>query len=186
MKPSRMVVVMGVSSSGKSTIGEALAARLGAPFLDADGWHPEANVQKMRAGIALTDADRWPWLARYGRALAAAAGEAGIAVGACSALRRAYRDHLVAQAGEPILFVHLDGDRELIASRIAQRQHHYMPASLLESQFDLLEVPSADENALVVSITPPVQRIVGEILRRAGGALPPARPAPPGQAPGGD
>ena len=82
--------------------------------------------------------------------------------------------------------MHLDGDRELIASRIAQRQHHYMPASLLESQCELLEVPSADENALVVSITPPVQRIVGEILRRAGGALPPARPAPPGQAPGGD
>lgn len=166
MTPARIVVVMGVSSSGKSTIGEALAARLGVPFLDADAWHPPANVEKMRTGIALSDADRWPWLERYARALTAAAHESGGAVGACSALRRAYRDCLVGRAAEPILFVHLHGERELIAARIARRQHHYMPASLLDSQFEALEVPAEDENALVVSIDAPVPQIVEAILRR--------------------
>lgn len=166
MTPARIVVVMGVSSSGKSTIGEALAERLGVPFIDADAWHPPANVEKMRAGIALTDADRWPWLARYAQALTASAHESHGVVGACSALRRAYRDYLVERAAEPILFVHLHGERELIAARIARRQHHYMPASLLHSQFDVLEVPGEDENALVVSIDAPVPQIVEAILQR--------------------
>lgn len=166
--PPRMLVVMGVSSSGKSTVGEALAQALGVPFLDADQYHPEANVVKMRAGTALTDDDRWPWLARYGAALAKAAHSAGAVVGACSALRRAYRDYLTDQAGLPILFVHLDNDPARIRARIAQREHAYMPASLLESQLATLEVPGPDENALIVRNDIPVPDVVAQILREAG------------------
>lgn len=177
VKVARILVVMGVSSSGKSTIGEALASRLGLPFLDADAWHPQANVEKMRAGVPLTDEDRWPWLQRYAQALTQAAKPSRGVVGACSALRRAYRDYLVECAAEPIRFIYLQGDRALIGERIATRQHHYMPASLLDSQFETLEIPQADENALVVSIDAPVEQIVDDIQRRliSGGAPPPPR-----------
>lgn len=163
-----MLVVMGVSSSGKSTVGEALAHALGVPFLDADAYHPEANVAKMRAGMALTDGDRWPWLARYAAALAEAAVAAGTVVGACSALRRAYRDYLTREAGGPILFVHLQSDPARIRQRIAQREHAYMPASLLESQLATLEMPAADENALIVRNEAPVADVVAQILRESG------------------
>ena len=106
---------MGVSSSGKSTVGKALARRLHAPFLDGDGYHPPANKEKMRAGIPLTDEDRWPWLETLATALHEAADQKGVAVGACSALKRAYRDYLTEKAGEPILFVYLEGDARIIA-----------------------------------------------------------------------
>lgn len=172
LSPARILVVMGVSSSGKTTIGRELAAALAVEFVDADAYHPEANVQKMRAGHPLTDEDRWPWLQRYGQALAQVAREKGAVVGACSALRRAYRDVLAREAGEPVLIVYLDGSRELIAERIRRRHHDYMPASLLDSQFATLEEPQPDENALRVAIDPPVPRVVEDILRSVGGLFP--------------
>jgi len=157
---------MGVSSSGKSSVGAAIARRLHAPFLDGDGYHPDANVEKMRAGIALTDEDRWPWLEALALALHEAAAGKGVAVGACSALRRAYRDYLVEQSGEEILFVHLHGPKEVIAERIARRKHEYMPASLLDSQFATLEVPDpATENVLVLPVTDPVEKLTSSVLK---------------------
>jgi gluconokinase len=164
LRPSRIIVLMGVSSSGKSSAGKAVARRLHAPFLDGDGYHPEANVEKMRSGIPLTDEDRWPWLRSLARALHEAAEEKGVAVGACSALRRAYRECLLREAGEEILFVHLHGPKE----RIARRQHEYMPASLLDSQFATLEMPDADENVLPMSVTEPVETIAEKVVKAVG------------------
>jgi gluconokinase len=162
-RSDRIIIVMGVSSSGKSTVGAALAEHLGAPFLDGDRYHPPANVEKMRAGIPLTDEDRWPWLERLARALKDAADTHGMAVGACSALRRAYREYLTRVAGEPVLFVYLDGTKDVIAKRIAARKHEFMPASLLDSQFATLEVPAADENVIAVPVTDPVGAIVARV-----------------------
>ncbi|MBI4920478.1 MAG: gluconokinase [Devosia nanyangense] len=156
---------MGVSSSGKSVTGQAIARRLHAPFLDGDAFHPPANKDKMRAGIPLTDDDRWPWLTALATGLAAAAESKGVAVGACSALKRAYRDRMVLEAREPILFVFLDGTAELIGSRIAGRQHEYMPASLLASQFATLERPAADENVLTVPVTLSVEAIAERVVK---------------------
>jgi gluconokinase len=165
-QPARIIIVMGVSSSGKSTVGQSIARRLHVPFLDGDGYHPEANVEKMRAGTPLVDADRWPWLERLAAALREAADRKGAAVGACSALKRAYRDFLIEKAGEPILFVYLDGSREVIGERIARRQHEYMPASLLDSQFATLEAPDpATENVLVLPVTDPVEKLTMEVVK---------------------
>lgn len=164
--PSRIIIVMGVSSSGKSTVGQSIARRLHVPFLDGDGYHPEANVEKMRAGIPLTDDDRWPWLERLAGALHEAADKKGAAMGACSALRRAYRQYLTDKAGEPILFVYLEGSREVIAERMARRQHEYMPTSLLDSQFATLEVPDpTTENVLVVPVTDSVEKITQTVVK---------------------
>jgi gluconokinase len=164
--PARIIVVMGVSSSGKSTVGQSIARRLHVPFLDGDGYHPQANVEKMRAGIPLTDEDRWPWLEKLGTALHQAADRKDAAVGACSALRRVYRDYLTDKAGEPVTFVYLAGTRELIAERMARRQHEYMPTSLLDSQFATLEVPDpAQENVLVVPVTESVDRITHTVTK---------------------
>jgi len=157
--PARIVVVMGVSSSGKSVTGAAIARRLHASFLDGDDFHPPVNKEKMRAGIALTDDDRWPWLASLAQGLHEAAQRKGVAVGACSALKRAYRQYLTEQAGEPVLFVFLDGTQELIAERMALRSHEYMPASLLTSQFETLERPAAEENVLTLPITLSVDEV---------------------------
>jgi len=161
-EPARIIIVMGVSSSGKSTVGAALARALHAPFLDGDKYHPQANVERMRAGIPLTDEDRWPWLEALAAALKDAANQKkGIAVGACSALKRAYRDFITEKAGEPVCFVYLDGSREVIGERMAKRSHEYMPTSLLDSQFATLEVPDPKtENVIVVPVTDPVNRIV--------------------------
>ena len=164
--PARIIIVMGVSSSGKSTVGQSIGRRLHVPFLDGDGYHPDANVEKMRAGIPLTDEDRWPWLERLAVALHEAADRKGAAVGACSALRRVYRDFLTEKAGEPILFVYLDGTREVIGERMAKRKHEYMPTSLLDSQFRILEEPSPDENAITVGIDRAPDAIVDEIVHR--------------------
>jgi len=142
-----IVVLMGVSGSGKTKIGRALAASLGWPFYDADDLHPPANVAKMSAGIPLTDDDRWPWLDRIVDELARAGANGGSAVLACSALRQVYRDRL-ARAGD-VRFVYLKGDLEMIAARLAVRSHKYMPASLLPSQFATLEEPA---DALVIDI----------------------------------
>jgi gluconokinase len=167
-RPARIIIVMGVSSSGKSVVGKALGRRLHAPFLDGDQFHPPANKEKMRAGVALTDEDRWPWLETLARALHDAAEGKGVAVGACSALKRIYRDFLTEKAGEPILFVHLDGPKEVIAARIAARRHEFMPASLLDSQFATLERPGPDENAIILSITDPVETIATKAAKAVG------------------
>lgn len=157
--PARIIIAMGVSSSGKTSVGKALARRLHAPFLDGDGYHSDANKEKMRSGVPLVDEDRWPWLRAHARALREAADAKGVVVGASSALRRSYRDYLTAEAGEPILFILLHGPKELIAERIAKRQHDYMPASLLDSQFATLELPDPDENVLTLAIDDPIETL---------------------------
>jgi gluconokinase len=131
-----IVVVMGVSGSGKTTIGKLLAQRLGCEFLDGDDFHPPANVAKMAAGIPLTDEDRWPWLEGLNDKLRARKD----AVLACSALKQAYRD-ILARGLSHCVFVYLNGSLELIQGRLEHRKHHYMPASLLQSQFATLEPP---------------------------------------------
>lgn len=151
-----IVVVMGVSGSGKTTVGQILATRLGCPFLDADEFHPPENVAKMAAGTPLTDADRWPWLGGLNRELR----KKEHAVLACSALRQAYRDAL-SEGLEDCRFVHLHGSIELIRARLKERQHRYMPASLLESQFATLEPPAG---ALAIDIAQPPARCVEDIL----------------------
>jgi gluconokinase len=163
--PARILIAMGVASSGKSVVGKAIARRLHAPFLDGDAYHPAANKEKMRAGIPLVDDDRWPWLSTLAQALHEAAENKGVAVGACSALKRSYRDHLVKEAGEPILFVFLDGSEELIASRMSARTHEYMPLTLLASQFATLEVPGPDENVLAIPITLTVEQIADRAVK---------------------
>lgn len=159
---------MGVASSGKSAVGAAVARRLHAPFLDGDGYHPPANKEKMRAGIPLEDADRWPWLETLAGALAEAAAQKGVAVGACSALKRAYRDYLTEKAGEPILFVFLDGDIETIRKRIEARRHEFMNPKLLDSQFATLERPADDENVLRVDVSDPVEAIASKVAKALG------------------
>ena len=144
---------MGVSGSGKTTVGSALAARLGLRFVDADDLHPAANVEKMAAGIPLTDEDRWPWLDAVGAVLAD-----GPVVVACSALRRVYRDRLRA-AAPALRLVYLHGSRELLAERMGHRDH-FMPVALLDSQLATLEVPGPDEDAIALDIAAPVDAIV--------------------------
>ena len=165
-----IVVLMGVCGSGKTTIGRALAASLGWPFHDADDFHPPTNVEKMAAGIALDDADRWPWLDRIVDELAYAGADRGHVVLACSALRQKYRDRL-AHAGN-VRFVYLKGDATTIAGRLADRAHKYMPASLLPSQFATLEEPV---DALIVDIRADVTAQVAAIS--AGLRLPTATAA---------
>jgi gluconokinase len=159
------LIVMGVSGSGKSTIGDALAKRLGWLYEDGDKFHPASNVAKMAAGHPLTDEDRWPWL----RAIADEIdrlGAAGVrSVIACSALRRVYRDILV-HGRNDIRLVYLNGTQALIADRLSRRKGHFMPQGLLESQFNTLEPPTADERAVTVSIDAPVDRIVDDALRQ--------------------
>ena len=153
-----IVVLMGVSGSGKTVVGQALAAELGWPFFDGDDFHPPANVAKMAAGTPLDDADRWPWLDRLASEMAAVNAKGGNAVLACSALRQAYRDRLC-RAGA-VRFVHLEGDSETIAARLAARSHRYMPPTLLESQFATLEAPA---DAIVVDVRDPVPTQVARI-----------------------
>jgi carbohydrate kinase (thermoresistant glucokinase family) len=159
------IVVMGVSGSGKSTVAAALAARTGGVYLDADDFHPPANVAKMSAGVPLTDDDRMPWLRLVAAATAEAEQRGGTAVVACSALRRSYRDVLRAGGGD-VFFVQLDGPPELLAARIGARADHFMPASLLSSQLALLEPLEADEPGAVVSIDASADDVVEEAYRR--------------------
>jgi carbohydrate kinase (thermoresistant glucokinase family) len=157
------VIVMGVSGCGKSTIGALLAAHLRWEFEDADWLHPAANVDKMHNGIPLTDEDRWPWLAAIAAWIDHCRRSGGYAVVACSALKRRYRDVLIGDRAD-VRLVYLKGDEALIARRIATRHEHFMPRSLLRSQFEALEEPRADENPVVVSIEPQPREIVAKIL----------------------
>lgn len=158
------VVLMGVAGTGKSSVGVPVADRIGADFAEGDEFHPRANIEKMASGTPLTDEDRWPWL----RSLAdwtrerAEAGRPTVVT--CSALRRVYRD--VLREGAPdTFFVHLAGTRALILERMSGRDH-FMPASLLDSQFATLEDLEDDENGMVVDIARPVDDIVADVLRR--------------------
>jgi len=145
------IIVMGVSGSGKSTLAEALSEALGLPMKDGDELHLPESVAKMSAGIALEDADRWPWLDRIANYLANSEqnpqGKAG-AIVACSALKLIYRDRIRQQAG-PVVFLFLDGQPELIKQRMQERKGHYMQAGLLDSQLQTLEKPSADERDVI-------------------------------------
>lgn len=146
------VVVMGVSSCGKSTVGELLALKLGVPFMDGDDLHPRANIEKMASGVPLTDDDRWPWLTLVGEWLA---GRSDGGVIACSALKRSYRDR-IRKAAPDTVFLHLHGSRKLMGARMAARPGHFMPTTLLDSQFATLELLADDEAGRVfdVSMTP--------------------------------
>ena len=162
-----VLVIMGVAGSGKSTIGRLLADRLGWELAEGDELHPEANVAKMAAGQPLTDADRWPWLARVRAWIDehVAAGRPGVIT--CSALKRAYRDVL---RDPHVVFVHLAGTRDQLAPRLAARRGHFMPVSLLDSQLADLEPPGPDERALTVDISaPPAEQATAIVLARASG-----------------
>ncbi len=163
-RPPRLIIVMGVSGSGKSTIGEKLAEKYGVTFIDGDHLHPAENVEKMRGGTPLTDDDRWPWLQRIAETMRETANRDGIAISGCSALKRAYRDFLRSAAGEPVRFVHLSGSKQVIAARQANRPGHFMPAGLLDSQFATLELPTADEQVISVSVEDPVDQIVSDVF----------------------
>jgi len=167
--PPLLVVLMGVSGCGKSTIGKGLSQALGWPFRDADSFHPPANIDKMSRGVPLDDADRWPWLSAIAQWIDAqrAAGAPGIV--SCSALKRAYRQHIV---GTPngVRLVYLKGDMGLIAGRLAQRKGHFMPAALLQSQFHALEEPLQAERPLVVDIALPPDDVVAAIIAQLGAA----------------
>jgi gluconokinase len=146
---------MGVTGSGKTTVGAALAQRLGVPFADADDFHSEANVAKMSAGVPLDDADRVPWLHAIGEWLAKSAG----GVVSCSALKRAYRDVLREHVPD-VFFVHLDGDRETVRRRVAGRPGHFMPESLVASQFAALEPLGEGEHGVVLALDTPIDDLV--------------------------
>jgi gluconokinase len=177
-----VIVVMGVSAAGKTSVGRALASRLGVPFRDADDLHPPANIAKMAAGTPLTDDDRWPWLDRVGQALAAAGtstpsssvatgdGTATGIVMACSALKRAYRDALRAHSAECV-FVHLTAPRAVLESRIGSRSDHFMPSTLLDSQLDTLEPLVPGEAGVTIDVSPSVAEIVDEAVAALAPAL---------------
>ena len=159
------IIIMGVSGAGKSTIGEALAARLGFAYEDADAYHSQANIDKMHAGVPLTDKDRWPWLRAIAAAIDAKVDNGVPVVIACSALRRVYRDVLV-HGRSDVRIVYLKGTEELIARHLTDREGHFMNPSLLDSQFEALEEPAADEPAVTVDVDQPVASIVREIMNK--------------------
>ncbi len=165
----RAIVVMGVSGSGKSTLAALLADRLGCPLIEGDEFHSAANVAKMAAGHPLDDADRWPWLDRVGQAVGAAA-QRGIAVAACSALKRRYRERLQAASDVPLLFVLLDTEADELARRLTERAGHYMPASLLDSQLATLERPAPGERALTLDAARTPDALCADVLAAIGTA----------------
>jgi len=164
---SQHLIVMGVSGSGKTTIAELLTERLGWAFAEADDFHPPANIEKMSAGIPLTDEDRWPWLRTIAEWLSTKTAAGQNTVVTCSALRRVYRDLLREGEGQ-VRFVHLTGTMDTIESRLDDRSGHFMPAALLGSQFDTLEPLDSDEDGVVVSIDAPPEKIADEVMARLG------------------
>lgn len=165
------LVLMGVASSGKTTVATLLAERLGVTYAEADQFHPQANIAKMSSGTPLTDEDRWPWLVALRDWLSseAAAGRGGVVT--CSALKRSYRDLLRAAQGE-VWFVHLSGTPDLLAERMGRRTGHFMPASLLPSQLAALEPLDPDEPGWTIDVAATPEEIATEILDRLGNRLP--------------
>ena len=154
---------MGVSATGKTVVGERLAARLGLDFLEGDSLHPEANIEKMASGIPLTDEDRWPWLRAIAEMIAEHRKQGRSMVVTCSALRRSYRDVLRSAApGEDLFFLHLHAPFDVLEKRMAHRTKHFMPTSLLQSQFDTLEPLQDDELGAQVDVSPPLDEVLDE------------------------
>jgi carbohydrate kinase (thermoresistant glucokinase family) len=158
------VVVMGVSGAGKSTVGRLIAAQLRCEFRDADSFHPRANIEKMSRGEPLTDDDRWPWLNAIAAWIAErrVKGETGVVT--CSALKRAYRDVVTDKQNADVRLVYLKGDFDLIESRLKTRTGHFMPPGLLQSQFDALEEPRADERPITVSVDATPEEIAERVI----------------------
>ncbi len=165
LKRPVVAVVMGVSGSGKTTIAAMLAAGMGWPFADADDLHPQANVEKMHSGHPLTDEDRWPWLARVAALIDEWRTKRSSGVIACSALKQAYRRIIVGDRPD-VALVYLRGGHDLVARRLTARQGHYMPASLLDSQFEALEEPGTDEHPIVLDVGGTPAQIVADLIDR--------------------
>ena len=159
-------VIMGVAGSGKTTIGELLAHRLDIPFVEGDDLHPRANIERMAQGIPLTDEDRRPWLLAIAQRLRQAEQSGTGLVVTCSALRRSYRDLLRSHGAANTRFVYLRGSQPTVAERLARRRGHFMPASLLESQFAALEEPGADEHAAIYDIRESPEAIVADLVQK--------------------
>jgi gluconokinase len=170
MASTNILIVMGVSGSGKSTVAALLAGRLGWALIEGDDLHPPANIEKMAHGIPLDDADRLPWLAAIGERIDQWREEGARGVITCSALKRAYRDML--GVGKPeVKFVYLQGSKALIANRLARRLGHFMPPELLDSQFAALEEPTAEEPAITIPIGEPPKQLVQDIIDRLTGEI---------------
>jgi gluconokinase len=162
---------MGVAGAGKTAVGERLAARLGVPLIEGDDFHPRRNVDKMSSGVPLDDTDRRPWLDAIGAAIKDAPAQSLVVT--CSALKRAYRERLAKAAGRPLVFLWLDGSRETLAARLAARRGHFMPPGLLDSQIATIERPSPDENAVRISVEPPLDTVVEDALAALAGVVRP-------------
>lgn len=156
------IIVMGVSGCGKSSLGTALAHRLGCSFIEGDDLHPQCNVAKMSRGVALEDADRWPWLDALGEKISSHTD--GSVVLSCSALRRAYRDRLRRSAKGPVIFLFLQGSRSALQARLEQRRGHYMPAQLLDSQLATLEPPTCEPDVVTIDIEQSIECVVANVL----------------------
>ncbi|SFQ22593.1 gluconokinase [Amycolatopsis arida] len=165
--PATALVVMGVSGIGKTTVAAMLADRLGWPMAEADEFHPAANIEKMTSGVPLTDADRVPWLAAIRNWISTRAAAGDSTVLTCSALKRFYRD-LLREADARVRFVHLDGTQEVVRERLAGRSGHFMPPSLLRSQFADLEPLGRDEDGVVVDAAASPEAVVDSALTRLG------------------
>ena len=151
---------MGVTSCGKTSVGEGLAAELKCPFIEGDKLHPTSNIAKMTVGTPLNDDDRWPWLDIIGKAMKAECEKGHGVIASCSSLKKIYRKKLAEAARMPISFIFLHGGRELLAARMADRKGHFMPTSLLDSQLKTLEVPGRDENAVHLDVALSVDELV--------------------------
>lgn len=174
------MVIMGVSGSGKSTIGALLGQRLGVRFIDGDDLHPAQNKEKMGAGIPLDDEDRWPWLRAIGRTLASGKSDGGGVIVACSALKRRYRDLLREYAPE-VLFVHMEGSAETLAARMAGRNHEFMPVTLLASQLEALEPLEPGETQVVLDVRKPPAELVEDAVAALHDRTAPALATPAGE-----
>jgi len=159
----RLIVVMGTTGCGKSTVGSALAIKLEAEYLEGDDYHSAHNKEKMRGGVPLNDEDRWPWLKSLGEAMAE---RTGPVVASCSSLKKSYRSYISKAAAEKVLFVHLHGSKELIAARLAERKDHFMNKELLDSQVATLELLDENESGFTVEIDRNVSQIVKDILTK--------------------
>lgn len=167
------IIIMGVCGSGKSTLGIELANAIACPFLEGDMFHTSQAIKKMRAGEPLTDEDRWPWLDHLGHAIATEVSHGGVVIAACSALKRSYRDRLRERIAVPVRFVLLDGEREELRRRLSSRSGHYMPASLLSSQLEILERPQPDEAAIELDVGQAPAILCNQIIGWLAGASQP-------------